>query len=127
MPTRRSSFRWLAALMVSVAAPDSGSSSLVPPTASSRKRRARWPELQDAVIPLHHPFEERLEDVVDILAVGARADNVMDELAVPPVERLDRAGSRAKDVVDQFDIGRFGCCGRRSRQGPSPDGATLTR
>ena len=40
------------------------------------------------------------EDVVDILAVGARADHVIDELAVPPVERLDGARSGAKDVVD---------------------------
>ena len=70
-------------------------------------------------------LSEGLEDVVDILPVGARPDAVIDELAVPPIERLDRARCGPKDGVDQFDIGRFGCCGWRSRQGHPPEAATL--
>ena len=48
-----------------------------------RQRAAALPELQDAVVPAHQPFEKRLEDVVDVLAVGARADAVIDELGLP--------------------------------------------
>ena len=40
-------------------------------------------------------LSEGLENVVDILTVGARADAVIDELTVAPVERLHRPGSPA--------------------------------
>ena len=85
-----------------------------------RQRGAALPELQDTVVPLHQPFEERLEDVVDILPVGARTDAVIDEPVVAPIERFERARCQPKDVVDQFDIGQFRWLGRRSRQGHSP-------
>ena len=90
-----------------------------------RQRGAALPELEDTVLALHQPFEECLEDIIDILPVGARADAVIDQLAVVPIKGLDRARRCPKDVVDQFNIGQFGRCGGRCSQSPSP-GDSLT-
>ena len=111
MPMCLSSLRRVVAVIVSAWAPESGSSSIVPPTASSRMRLDRWksvtklritldkvdreraaalPELQRAEAGLQQTLEEGLEDVVDILPARTGPDAVVNQPAVAVVERVDR-------------------------------------
>jgi hypothetical protein len=70
----------------------------------NRQRGAALPQPQGPPTAFHQPLEEGLKDVVDVLALGARADAVINEPAVAAVEFLHRARPAGQHLVHHFDI-----------------------